>query len=190
MKINISKTNKILTILFTLLSVFFIFTMVVNSNFFEWTFARHQNLLSWYIRPLFLLPLCFFAYRHNPCGISLTAFLLLTSMFWFPEPVIVNDKVKEFLVMERNYLTTNWTVSKTLISLFVPLSLYLLTQAFWMRNIKFGISILVLIAIAKTCWSIIEGGTSGQAVIIPAIIGLFLCIAVIYYEYRRFGAGK
>jgi glucose-6-phosphate-specific signal transduction histidine kinase len=187
---SISKTNKLLTLLFSFLCVVIIVVMAVDSNFFEWTFARHQNILSWYIRPLFLIPLCFFAYRHNPFGIALTTFLLLTSMFWFPEPAAINDKVKEFLIMEKNYLTTNWSVSKVLISLLVPLSLYLLARAFWKRSIKTGISIIVIIAIAKTLWSIFEGGISGQAVIIPAIIGLVVCIVVIYYGYRQFEKNK
>jgi len=183
---SISKINKSLTLLFLLLSVIFIIIMIVNSNFFAWTFARHQNILSWYIRPLFLIPLCFFAYKRNPSGISLTVFLLLTSMLWFPEPAVVNDKVKEFLLMEKNYLITNWTISKVFISLLVPISLGLLARAFWKRSIKSGISILVLIAVAKTLWSIVEGGKSGQAVIVPALIGLAICIIVIYYGYKRF----
>ncbi len=190
MKNNISKTNIALTILSSFLSVLFITIMIVDSNFFEWTFARHQNMLSWYIRPLFLIPLCYYAYKHNPFGISLTVFLLLTSMFWFPEPSIVNDKVKEFLIMEKSYLTTNWTVSKALISLLVPLTLSLLARAFWKRSIRTGIIIIVIIAVAKTFWSIVEGGTSGQAVMIPATIGLVICIIVIYYGYKRFWKDK
>jgi hypothetical protein len=31
-----------------------------------WAWARHHNILSWYIRPLFLLPFCLFAYRRGP----------------------------------------------------------------------------------------------------------------------------
>lgn len=187
---NISKTNKILTLLLTFLSILFIAFMIFDTNFFEWTFTRHQNILSWYIRPLFLIPLCFFAYRHNPFGVALTVFLLLTSMLWFPEPAIVSDKVKEFLIMEKNYLTTNWTIYKALISSLVPLSLSLLARAFWKRSIKTGISIIIIIAIAKASWSIAEGGTSGQTVIIPAIIGLIICIGAIYFGYKRFEKNK
>ena len=35
-----------------------------------WAWARHHNILSWYIRPLFLLPFCFFAYRRSLPGIG------------------------------------------------------------------------------------------------------------------------
>ena len=51
-----------------------------------WAWARHHNILSWYIRPLFLLPFCFFAYRRSLLGITLTLVALATSMAWFPAP--------------------------------------------------------------------------------------------------------
>jgi hypothetical protein len=31
------------------------------NDFLSWVWARHHNELSWYVRPLFLLPFCFFA---------------------------------------------------------------------------------------------------------------------------------
>jgi hypothetical protein len=37
-----------------------------------WAWERHHNVLSWYIRPLFLLPFCYFAYKHSLAGIVLT----------------------------------------------------------------------------------------------------------------------
>ncbi len=51
-----------------------------------WAWERHHNVLSWYIRPLFLLPFCFFAYRRSVLGIVLTLVALATSMAWFPAP--------------------------------------------------------------------------------------------------------
>ncbi|WP_386688693.1 hypothetical protein [Lonepinella sp. MS14437] len=65
-------------------STVFIGLCVTNNAVFDWVFARHQNPLSWYIRPLFIIPLCWFAYRHSLTGIATTVFALLTSMFWFP----------------------------------------------------------------------------------------------------------
>lgn len=190
MDIKITKTNKILTIIFSLLSVLFIILMAANQSFFEWTFARHQNVLSWYIRPLFIIPFCYFAYKRNPFGIALTVFLLLTSMFWFPEPAAIDGQVREFLAMEREYLTTNWTIAKVLISSLVPISMGLLAYAFWKRSIKAGLWIVAAIAALKVLWSVAEGGESGQAVIIPATIGLVLCVVLIYYGYKRFEKNK
>ena len=52
-------------------------------EFGDWAWDRHHNILSWYIRALFLLPFCFFAYRRSFLGITLTLVALATSMFWF-----------------------------------------------------------------------------------------------------------
>jgi hypothetical protein len=52
----------------------------------SWAWARHHNVLSWYIRPLFFLPFCFFAYRRSWAGIVATLVALATSMAWFPAP--------------------------------------------------------------------------------------------------------
>ena len=52
----------------------------------SWAWARHHNVLSWYIRPVFFLPFCFFAYRRSWAGILATLVALATSMAWFPAP--------------------------------------------------------------------------------------------------------
>ena len=57
-----------------------------TGEFVAWAWARHHNILSWYVRPLFILPFCFFAYRRSLFGIVLTILALATSMFWFPVP--------------------------------------------------------------------------------------------------------
>lgn len=182
---TISNKNIILTGLFALLSIFFIVVMATNQSFFDWTFARHQNILSWYIRPLFLLPFCYFAYKRNPFGISLTIFLLLTSMFWFNEPITIDGKVKEFLLMEKEYLTTNWDMTKILITSMVPVLLGALVIALWKRSLKGGVVVLILIAVIKTIWSLVEGGEAGTSIILPAILGLVICISLIYYGFKR-----
>src|SRR4028118_660204 len=55
-------------------------------GFLSWVWARHHNELSWYVRPLFLLPFCFFAYRRSLTGILVTLLIFPTSLFWFPAP--------------------------------------------------------------------------------------------------------
>lgn len=180
-----SRIFKFLNIAFLILSVAFIIIMAVNKNFFDWTFARHHNVLSWYIRPLFIMPFCYFAYKRSGLGISITVFLLLTSMFWFPEPAVVNEQVKGFLEIEKEYLTTNWTFGKIALSTLVPISMSMLALAFWKRSLKFGIGIIVAIAVMKSVWSVVEGGEAGQSVLIPAIVGLVICIVLVYYFIRR-----
>jgi glucose-6-phosphate-specific signal transduction histidine kinase len=185
MNTTITKTNKILAALFAALSLLFIILMATNNTFFTWTFSRHQNILSWYVRPIFMIPFCYYAYKRNPMGISLTVFLLLTSMFWFPHPELVDAKVQGFLQMEKEYLTQNWTLSKISISAMVPLSMAGLAYAFWKRSAKAGILLIVAIAVAKALWSVVEGGEAGTAVIIPATLGLVVCIVFIYYGLKR-----
>ena len=57
-----------------------------TDEFAAWAWARHHNELSWYIRPLLLLPFCWFAYKRSLFGITLTLVALATSMSWFPAP--------------------------------------------------------------------------------------------------------
>ena len=70
-------------------------------DFLAWAWDRHHNILSWYIRPLFLLPYVYFAYKRSLAGISLTLVALATSMFWFPKPEQPDPRVLEFLAREK-----------------------------------------------------------------------------------------
>ncbi len=186
MKSNfLTRNDKPLALAFILLSLMFLLLSFTNKGFFQWAFERHQNQLSWYIRPLFLIPYCVFAYRRSLSGIFCTLFLLLTSMLWFPKPDVVSEQVTAFLQMEQDYLTGEWTRLKVLITLIVPLSLTILAVAFWKRSLWFGIAVLVFIAVAKMLWSVVFGGESGQAIIAPAIIGLLVCIALLFFGVRR-----
>ena len=158
------------------------------NDFFLWAFERHQNVLSWYIRPLFLLPFCFFAYKKSLKGILLTLVALLSSMFWFPKPDVIDPDVAEFLKMEKEYLLGQWSFTKILITLLVPLSLFALGFAFWKRSWKYGIIVLNLIAILKIIWSIYFGSSYGFSVVAPAILGLLICNVIIglaYYKFRK-----
>jgi hypothetical protein len=88
-----------------------------TGEFVAWAWARHHNVLSWYVRPLFILPFCFFAYRRSLFGIVLTIIALATSMFWFPVPEHASPAVNEMLKAEEAYLTADWTLWKVLIAL-------------------------------------------------------------------------
>ncbi len=184
-KNGISKQNKMATIGFGLLSLVFIILMASSKSFFDWTFLRHQNVLSWWLRPLSLIPFCYFAYKRNPMGISVTIFLLLTSMAWFPVPSEVSEQVKGFLNVEKDYLTSTWTLGKILVSSMVPLTMGFLCAALWKRNLKWGIFVLIVIAFAKILWSVTEAGNDGASILVPAIGGLVICIAVVYYGFKR-----
>lgn len=177
--------DKLFALVFGALTILLIVLAFTNRAFFDWAYERHQNQLSWYIRPLFLIPFCYFAYRRSWTGIMGTLFVLLTSMFWFPKPAVVNEQVKQFLEMEKEYLSGGWGMTKILISLLVPVSLTVLAAAFWKRNLWFGLSVMALIAVAKMIWSIAYGGEAGRSVLLPAVVGLVVCTGLIYLSYKR-----
>ena len=179
------KHDKQIAGILILFTVIFIVILMTNQSFFDWAFSRHQNQLSWYIRPIFLIPFCYFSYKKSLTGIGVTILLLFTSMFWFPKPEVVNSQVSEFLTMEQEYLKGDWNIYKILISLLIPITLFALSASFWKRNLWFGISVLVIIAVLKIIWSIYFGGAAGKSIILPAVIGLALCIVFIYLGFRR-----
>lgn len=186
MKINILRRyDKIIALIFGVLILLFIILALTNEGFFNWAYERHQNQISWYIRPLFIIPFCYFAYKRSWAGILGTMFVLLTSIFWFPKPDVVNEQVKQFLEMEKEYLSGDWSLVKILISSLIPISLTALGVAFWKRSLWFGLSVIIFIAIAKITWSVIFGGESGKSVFAPAIIGLTICIILIYLGFRK-----
>ncbi|MDK2808285.1 MAG: hypothetical protein PWP24_1020 [Clostridiales bacterium] len=182
---EMKRFDGITALLFAFLSIGFVLLMATDQTFFEWAFSRHQNVLSWYIRPIFMIPICYFAYKRNATGISATIFLLLISMFWFPRPAEIDPKVGDFLAMEREYLTQNWTGAKILVTSIVPISMGLLVWGLWKRNMKAGIGVLVGIAFGKIIWSVAEGGSSGAKVIVPAILGLVICLVAIIWWYKK-----
>jgi len=182
--IEIRKYDKVIAIIVGLFTLAIIMAMT-NKDFFSWAWARHHNILSWYIRPLFLIPFCYFAYKRSWAGISATIFLLISSMFWFPEPAMDSEQVNQFLQVEIDYLNAPWGIGKILMTLIVPISLFALGTAFWKRNLLFGISVIVFIALVKILWSVVFGGESGMSILAPAIIGLIICVILIYFGFRR-----
>ena len=187
---TLKRFDKPLAAAFVLLTIVFLIVGFMNKEIFDWAFARHQNQFSWYIRPLFLIPFCFFSYKRSLAGIAGTLFLLLTSMFWFPEPAVIDKSVAEFLAMEKDYLTGDWNWAKIVTTILVPVSMTALAIAFWKRSLWMGIAVLVFIAVAKMLWSVVFGGESGQAVILPASIGLVVCIALITIGFVRMNKKK
>lgn len=179
------KINIIIGLLFILLTLGFIILAIYNEDFFEWIFMRHQNQWSWYIRPLFLIPYCYFAFKKNFAGISIVLFCLFTSMFWFKKPDAVSDQVIHFLNFEKDWLKSTWTTAKLISVLLIPSTLVALAYSFWRRSLLTGIAIVVLIAIGKIIWSIQNAGDSGKSLIVPAIVGLIICSMLAYYGYRN-----
>ena len=158
-------------------------------EFAEWAWARHHNVLSWYIRPLFILPFCYFAYKRSLWGIVLTVVALATSMFWFPAPEHSSPAVNEMLASERQYLTANWTLWKVLIALLVPLGFAALALAFWRRSLAWGLAVINAMVLFKIGWTFLFSTEAGAMSHLPAaLLGLVLCDALILFFMRRMRA--
>ena len=106
------KRDLLIALIFWVLTALFIAIAISNEAFFQWAFERHHNPWSWYVRPLFLIPFCFFAYKHSHAGMAMTIFCLFTSMFWFSKPDVVSPSVEEFLQMEKVWIQGDWNASK------------------------------------------------------------------------------
>lgn len=185
MKEFISKYDKSIALIFGLLTIAFIVTAMTSETFLSWVFERHQNQMSWFIRPVFLIPFCFFAYKRSWTGVSITIFCLFTSMFWFSKPEAISEQVKMFLQFEKDWLNAEWDYKKWLLVLTVPFSFFALGLAFWKRSLLMGLGVVVLMATGKIVWSIYNAGDAGKSILVPATVGLALCVILIYYGFRR-----
>jgi hypothetical protein len=188
------RTDMILSVGTLALVLFALAALAVTGTideFAAWVWARHHNELSWYIRPLFLLPFCYFAYMRSLLGIVLTVLALATSMFWFPAPERVDPRAAEFLAAEKEYLTGDWTLWKVLLALLVPISFAALAVAFWRRSLVWGLVVINAMVLVKIGWSFYFGDASGGLVLLPsALLGLAVCDAVILYVARRMRKGS
>lgn len=151
-----------------------------------WAWARHHNELSWYIRPLFLLPFAYFAYRRSGWGIAVTLVALATSMAWFPAPEHPTAGATEFLAAEREYLLGEWTIAKIAVSLLVPLMLGGLAAALWRRSLVWALVAINGGGLFKIMWSFVVSDTAGALQLLyPAAAGLVVVNAVLLVVWRR-----
>lgn len=179
------KMGFIIGMFFSLATVVFILLFLSNDIFFNWAFERHHNVLSWYIRPLFIIPIVLFAFKKSYTGIFASIFALFTSMFWFPAPASASPQVLEFLAFEMDYLKGTWTSPKILMSLAVPLFFIMLIMAAWKRNRKLLLAVIIGAALLKFIWSIVFSGEAGMSILAPALVGLVVTIGGIYYFLKK-----
>jgi len=168
-----------------LIGVLLVTASGTSREFFAWAWDRHANILSWYIRPLFLIPLTYFSYKRRFSGIVITLLALATSMFWFPRPAQVTPAVAEFLRFERAWLTSGWEVQKLLMSLLPVIGLSALCAAFWKRSLTWGLVVINILAVTKLAWGVLFGQGTGWAMLAPAVTGLLICDAAVLYAIGR-----
>jgi hypothetical protein len=154
-------------------------------DFLNWAWARHHNPLSWYIRPLFVLPFCYFAYKKSAWGVALTIVAVLSSMFWFPPPAATDPRAATFLAMERQHITGPWTFSKVAVTALVPGWFIALAWAFWRRSWLAGFLVINVGALLKVIWSFYFAGTSAWGIIPAFSLGILVINGVMLYAYRR-----
>lgn len=159
--------------------------MEIFYDFLNWAWERHHNPLSWYIRPLFVLPFCYFAYKKSVWGVVLTILGVLSSMFWFPAPTVEDPRASEFLAMERMYITGNWTFAKTAMTALVPIWFISLALAFWKRSWIAGFFVINIGALLKVIWSFYFAGESAWSIIPPVGVGALIINGVMLFVYRR-----
>lgn len=126
-----------------------------------------------------------FAYKKSLTGIFASIFALFTSMFWFPVPETSSPQVLEFLSFEMDYLKGTWTAPKLIMSLSVPIFFIMLILSAWKRNWKWLLGVIVGAAVLKFLWSISFSGEAGMSILKPALIGLLLCIGVLFYYFKK-----
>ena len=153
-----------------------------------WAWQRHHNVLSWYVRPLFLLPYCWFAYRRSVVGIAATLVALVTSMAWFPAPATPDPAVVRMLAVERDYLLEEWTPVTFAVAALVPLVFGALAVALWRRSIGWALVVVNGAVIFKIGWTfVVDGGGAGALAHLPAALaGLAVVdLALVRWAYRR-----
>jgi hypothetical protein len=157
-------------------------------DFVAWAWERHHNPLSWYVRPLFVLPFCYFAYKKSAGGMVLTVAAVVSSMFWFPAPEGGDPRVAEFLAMERAYVGGAWTAGKMALTALVPVWFTLLAWAFWRRSWLAGFTVLNVGIALKVIWSFYYGGDSAWSIVAPVAVGFVVCnglLLIVWHTRRR-----
>ena len=154
-------------------------------EFISWVWGRHHNILSWYVRPLFILPYCYFAYQRKLSYVVLTLLLLPTTLFWFPAPEVPSEKVIQYLAWEREFLLNAPLVQKMVLVILVVLFLWFLARAFWKRSMIYGLIVLNVGTGLKVLWSIFFAGETGMASLLPSVVTLLVCNAVFLFFWKQ-----
>ena len=154
------------------------------NDFLSWVWARHHNELSWYVRPLFLLPFCYFAYRRSVWGIVVTLLVFPTTLFWFPAPENPSPRVEGYLAWERHFLTEGSVVARVAFLLLVVAFFVALATAFWKRSWLWGLAVLNAGTLLKVNWSVAFGGAGGSASLVPSLFTLAVTDAAILLAAR------
>lgn len=141
----------------------------------EWIWNRHQNQFSWYSRPLFIIPACYYAYKQKLGFVIGIMVLLGTSLFWFAPPTEVSETISGYLDWERQMFFNSSNRNPIIIlSISVLIFLFLLFYAFWQKSFWIGLLVLNIGNILKIGVSIFFGGDAGMASIVPTLSSILI----------------
>ncbi|MBB4931153.1 hypothetical protein F4561_001973 [Lipingzhangella halophila] len=154
--------------------------MDLLADFLAWAWPRHLNPLSWYIRPLFFLPIAYFCWKRRPVALTVTMVAMLSSFFWFPapEPGDIDPQMQGVLEMEKQlFADPTWV---TWVSLaMIPVMLGGLCAAFWYRSLGWGLLVIDGALAFKIAWTIANSGSDGLATVLPLGLGALAMTIVI-----------
>ena len=159
--------------------------MDMLGDFLNWAWARHLNPLSWYVRPLFILPFCYFAYKKHVWGMALTVVAVISSMFWFPVPDSPDPRAVALLAVERQYVGGPWTLGRIVLTTLVPMWFIALA---WTVRRRSWLGVATVIAsgtLLKVGWLFHEAGSSAWAIVPPVTLGTALCAGVLMIAHRQ-----
>ncbi len=154
----------------------------------EWIWNRHQNQFSWYSRPLFIIPACYFAYKQQLGFVIAMMALLGTSLFWFAPPTEVSETISQYLAWERQmFFDPENRIPIIILSISVLLFLFLLFYAFWQKSFWIGLLVLNIGNLLKIGVSILFGGETGMASIVPTLSSMVIIniIAFIIWKMKK-----
>lgn len=156
-----------------------------------WVWDRHQNQFSWYSRPLFLIPACYYAYRKNIWLVIGFMAMLFCSLFWFAAPSNVPAHVSDYLEWEKQLFFTNESIVPLLVlTLVVAGFLVALFTAFWRRNPWLGLVLVNVGTVLKIVVSIALGKESGAAAIVPSLSSMAIINFAAFVFWRLSNAKK
>ncbi|MCH5586083.1 hypothetical protein MK805_14165 [Shimazuella sp. AN120528] len=146
--------------------------------------SRHLNPLNWYIRAIFLIGSCYFAYKRSWIG--------LVSTFVFMTLILVGsvangafDNLQMQAGLEYEKILFHSPLS-TLAIVFVYLMFaVLLCLAFWKHSIKLGLIIWNIYLVGKILLGYFYMGDSAWTTISYTIFGLIIINRVGLYLLRQ-----
>jgi hypothetical protein len=155
------------------------------NDFLDWAWARHLNPLSWYVRPLFILPFCYFAYKKSARGIVLTLAAVASSMFWFPVPATPDPRAVALLNVERQYVGGPLTLERIVLTTLIPIWFVALAWGVQRRSWLAVVTVISCGTLLKVAWLFREAGSNAWLIVPPVALGTAACACVLLVAYTR-----